>query len=87
MLCAALIILETFVTAASIDLSTFRSDIDLASDARTSVSSLFRSRRIHLDRLTVEAEEVAIAALITAFPRLQTLSGTFHAFRNFHVTA
>lgn len=65
MLCATLLLLLTIVSAASIDLSKYQSEISLASDAKTSTSSRFR--------LQMNDDEAAITAMIRTFPSLGAL--------------
>jgi hypothetical protein len=72
MICGALAILVTIVSTASIDLSTARTKISLASDAKTSASSHFRLQK---------TEESAILAMIDAIPGLGLLPRKSNAIR------
>jgi hypothetical protein len=72
MICGALAILETIVTAASFEQSKFRSETSLSRDADTTAYSHFRLQN---------TEESAVLAMINAFPRLRFLPSTFHAIR------
>jgi hypothetical protein len=71
-ICGALTILVAIASAASIELSTLRSETSQARDAKTSVSSHMRLQN---------TEESAIIAMVAAFPRLQSLSSMFYAIR------
>lgn len=72
MICGALAILVTIVSTARIDLSTSQSEISIASDAKTSAHSNFRLQ---------DTQEIAITAMINAFPRLGLLPSMSHAIR------
>jgi hypothetical protein len=72
MICGALAILETIVTAASFEQTKFRSETSLSRVAETSASSHFGIQN---------TEENAVLAMINAFPRLRLLPSTFHAIR------
>ena len=76
MICGALAILVTIVSTASIDLSTSRTKISLASDAKTSASSHFRLQK---------TEESAIIAMINAIPGLGLLQGMSNAIRILYI--
>ena len=67
--CAALLIMETIASVASIDLLTHQSEIDLANDAKTASSSRFKLQLSEID---------AVKAMIRAFPWLRTLPGMFN---------
>ena len=72
MICGALSILVTIVSAASMELSTSRTEISLASDAQISTSSYFRLQN---------TEENAVIAMINAIPRLRLLPSMSHTTR------
>ena len=76
MICSALAILVTIASTASFDLSTSRTKISLASDAKTSASSHFTLQK---------TEENAVIAMINALPMLGFLKGMSHAIRIFCV--